>query len=253
MNYFQSLGLRSGGLLASSLVHHWMGTLDYKAAYHDPTIDPAFPEGNRKKRIYIFWHEYILFLLYLRRRCPLSMLLSRHRDADILEQIADLFGFGTVRGSSTHGGAEALREMMQRSKDHHLTITPDGPRGPRRKLAPGCVFLASKLQMPLVVLGLGYQNPWRVPTWDRFAVPKFFSRARAIVSPEINIPPDLKGDDVRNYCLSIEKLMTQLSSDAEDWANSGDIIPGESSVFPGPLNDFCFHKYPQKAAVLNDI
>ncbi|MDR1383823.1 MAG: lysophospholipid acyltransferase family protein [Planctomycetaceae bacterium] len=252
MNYFQSLLLRGGGLMMSTVVHHWMGTLDYKAAYYDQSVDPAYPEGNRRKRLYIFWHEYILFMLFLRRRCHLAMLLSRHRDADVLEQIASIFGFETVRGSSSRGGVAAIREMMQKAKDYHLTITPDGPRGPRRKLAPGAIFLASKLQIPLVLLGLGYDRPFRVPTWDKFAVPRLFSRARAIVSPEIFVPPKLTSEMLQQISASIETAMNQLCDCAENWAASGDLFLGESQMTSGPLNDFN-NTITLKQAVIKNI
>ena len=150
-----------GGLLGSAAVRWWMGTLDYKVAYYDRTIDPIFPEC-RGQKIYIFWHEYILFPLYLRGHCNLAMLLSRHRDAEVLSHAAHHLGFEFVRGSTNRGGVAALRQLLARSRQMHLTITPDGPRGPRRRLAPGCVYLASKLGLPLVVMGYGYDRPWRV-------------------------------------------------------------------------------------------
>lgn len=249
MKYYESLLLRSVGLFASTCVHHWMGSLDYKAAYYDPTIDPAYPDGNSRRRLYIFWHEYIPYMLYLRKRCDLTMLLSRHKDADVLGEVADIFGFGTVRGSSTRGGAEAVRAMMQKSKQYHLTMTPDGPRGPRRKLSRGCVFLASKLQIPLVMLGLGYDRPWRLGTWDKFAVPKPFSRGRCILSPEIFVPPDIDVETTVEYALAIEKAMTQLCELAEDWAASGELYLGESLMQLGPLNDLCYRARPHQAVI----
>ena len=249
MKHYESLLLRSAGLFASACVHHWMGTLDFKAAYYDPSIDPAYPGSNTRKRLYVFWHEYIPFMLYLRKRCNLTMLLSRHKDADVLGQVAEMFGFGTVRGSSSRGGAEALLAMMEQSRQYHLTITPDGPRGPRRKLSRGCIFLASKLQMPIVILGLGYDRPWRVRTWDSFAIPKPFSRARCIAGPEIHIPPNLDKDMTTQYSLSIEKTMTQLCDQAEDWAVSGDLYRGESTLQLGPLNDLSYYARPQQAVI----
>jgi len=152
---------RLGGLLGSAAVRWWMETLDYKAAYYDRRIDPFYPDCSGQK-IYIFWHEYILFPLYLRGHCNLAMLLSRHRDAEVLSCAARHLGFDFVRGSTARGGVAALRELLARSQTMHLTITPDGPRGPRRRLAPGCVYLASKLGLPLVVMGYGYDRPWRV-------------------------------------------------------------------------------------------
>ena len=249
MEYFQTLLLRGGGLFASTCIHHWMSTLDYKVAYYDPSVDPAYPAGNKRKRLYIFWHEYITFLLFLRKHCNLTMLLSRHKDAELLGHVADLFGFGTVRGSSSRGGAEAIRAMMAQSKHCHLTITPDGPRGPRRKLSRGCLFLASKLQIPIVMVGLGYDRPWRAPTWDKFAVPRLFSRARTIVSPEIFVPPTLDVEIADRFAAALEMTMTRLCELAEGWAVSGDLHVGESMIQLGPLNDLSYYTLPQQAAI----
>ena len=167
-----------GGLLGSAAIRAWMGSLDYKAAYYDRAIDPIFPEC-RGNKIYLFWHEYILFPIFLRGHCNLSMLLSRHRDAEILSYAAYHLGFDFVRGSTNRGGAAALRELLAKSRQMHLTITPDGPRGPRRHMAPGPIFLASKLGLPLVLMGYGFDRPWRMGSWDRFALPRPCSRRGA--------------------------------------------------------------------------
>ncbi len=220
-----------GGLLASAAVRRWMGTLDYKVLYEDPTIDPIFPEC-RGQKIYIFWHEYILFPLYLRGHCNMAMLLSRHRDAEILSHAAHHLGFEFVRGSTNRGGVAALRELLERSRTMHLTITPDGPRGPRRQLAPGCVYLASKLGLPLVLMGFGHDRPWRARSaWDQFAVPRPCSRARAAVSGEIFIPPDLDRDGLEHHRQEIERRLNALTDEAEAWAASGLRKPGQSRLY----------------------
>ena len=139
-----------------------------------PNRRPSSPQC-RGNKLYLFWHEYILIPLYLRGHCNLSMLLSRHRDAEILSHIAYHLGYDFVRGSTNRGGVAALRELLAKSRQMHLTITPDGPRGPRRRMAPGPIYLASKLGMPLVLMGYGSDRPWRLRSWDRFAVPRPFS------------------------------------------------------------------------------
>ena len=111
MNFLKRSGMNLGGLLASAAVRHWMGSLEYKCAYYDESVDPVKPTYAGQK-IYIFWHEYILFPLYLRGNCNLTMLLSRHRDADILTRTAYHMGFEFVRGSSYRGGLTSLREMI---------------------------------------------------------------------------------------------------------------------------------------------
>lgn len=208
------------GLAGAMGIRAWMDTLEYKAAFYDPKVDPVNRAWQGQK-IYIFWHEYILFPLALRGHSHLAMLLSRHHDAEILSHVAHHLGFAFVRGSTSRGGVSALRELLARSRDMNLTITPDGPRGPRRVLAQGPIYLSSKLQMPLVLLGLGYDRPWRAKSWDRFAVPRPFSRARAVVSPELPIPPALDRDGIEHYRREVERLLNRLTCEAEAWAQSG--------------------------------
>jgi len=236
--------IRAAGFLLSGTVPLWMSSLDYKVAYYDPVIDPAYANDG-KRRIYIFWHEYILSLIYLRKHCNLAMLLSRHGDADILEQIAGMLGFSTVRGSTNRGGVQALREMLEKGRRLHLTITPDGPRGPRRVLAPGAVYLASKLQIPLVALGVGYDRPYRFNSWDRFAIPRYGSRIRYVVSGDIHIPPDLSRDHLERYRQHVERLLNHLTWEAEDWAASRDSVAGESDVLPGPKYSLFYYTRPR--------
>jgi lysophospholipid acyltransferase (LPLAT)-like uncharacterized protein len=234
------LGTNLGGLLASAVVRHWMGTLEYKCAYYDESIDPVKPTYLGQK-IYIFWHEYILFPLYLRGNCNLTMLLSQHRDADILTRTAYHMGFEFVRGSSYRGGMTALRELVRRSGSMNLTITPDGPRGPRRVLAQGPVYLASKLGLPIVAMGFGYDRPWRLSTWDRHAVPRPLSRARAVVSPEIHVPSDLDRDGIERYRQSVERLLNRLTVEAEAWAEAGTRKVDEVPLRREPI----WHGYPR--------
>jgi len=225
--------MKLGGLLASTLIRNWMGTLDFKAVCYDWAVDPSLPQC-RCQKLYIFWHEYILFPLYLRGHCNLAMLLSRHRDAEILSHVADYLGFAFVRGSTNRGGVAALRELFRKSRRMHLTITPDGPRGPRRTLAPGSIFVASKLGIPLVAMGYAYDRPWRLKSWDRFAIPRPFSRARAVISPEIFVPPKLDREGLEHFRAKIEGLLNRMTEEAERWAESGLRKPGQLPVFPHP-------------------
>lgn len=222
---------QAGGLLGSIAVRLWMRTLDYKVQYEDPTIDPVFPECSGQK-IYIFWHEYILFPFYLRGHCDMAMLLSRHRDAEILSYAAHHMGFEFVRGSTNRGGVAALRQLLAKSREMNLTITPDGPRGPRRQLAPGCVFLASKLGFPLVLMGFGYDRPRRVRSaWDQFAIPRMGSRARAVVSREIFVPPNLDRDGLEQHRQKVERRLNELTEEAEGWAAAGVRKPDQRRLF----------------------
>ncbi len=237
------------GLLSRTAVRAWMGTLDSQIAYYDPVVDPAFPVGQRP-RIYIFWHEYILLPFYARGHCNLSMLLSQHRDADILNQAARLSGFDVVRGSTRRGGTAALRKLLDQGELKHLAITPDGPRGPRRKLAQGPVYLASKLQIPLVLLGFGYDRPWRVRSWDRFAIPRPGSRARVVVSPEVWVPAEVDRDGQEHFRVRVEELLNRLTGEAEEWASSGRRKAGQYCLVPGPIQPWRMRRFQPAACCL---
>ncbi|MBR3219241.1 MAG: lysophospholipid acyltransferase family protein, partial [Thermoguttaceae bacterium] len=222
------------GLAVSALVKGWMSTLDYKIAYYDPSIDPAVPFDDQP-RLYLFWHEYIQFFLHLRPNCHMTMLLSRHRDADILAEIARRIGFGAVRGSTARSGSAAICQMMKNAKEKWLlTMTPDGPRGPRRKMAGGAVYLASRLGIDIIPLGVGYDRPWRLRSWDRFAIPRPGSRARLIAGPPVSIPSELDRQGIEHYTRRIEELMNRLCALAERWAEEGYEIKNAANLLPGP-------------------
>ena len=225
-----TFAMKLGGLLAAKAARAWMSTLDYKAVFYDHTVDPVVGTGG--PRIYIFWHENILIPLHLRGHCHLTMLLSQHGDAEILARVAYYMGFDCVRGSTRRGGARAIWELFERSRHQHLTITPDGPRGPRRQLAQGPIYLASRLQLPLVVMGFGYDRPWRANSWDKFAIPRPFSRARAIIGPPLKLPRDLDRAGLEHCRQRVERLLTDLTCEAEAWAAADSRKAGEVVIRP---------------------
>lgn len=223
------------GLAAATFVRTWMGTLDMQTAAHDPHVDPVCP-GFNGPVIGIFWHEYLLCPLYSRGHSNTAILTSRHRDANWVFGAAQHLGFQTVRGSTNRGGHAALLEIMRRNANRNLGISPDGPRGPRRKLAPGPIFLASKLQRPIVAMGVGYDRPWRLGTWDHFALPRPFSRARMIWSMPIQIPANLEKDEIEAHRHHVEGYLNRVTEEAETWAKSGTRYVGQRVLKMQPVS-----------------
>ncbi|QDU95225.1 lysophospholipid acyltransferase family protein [Lignipirellula cremea] len=228
---------RLGGFLGAAITQLWQSSIDIQLAQYDITRDPTQPEFQGPN-IYLLWHEYITFPIGLWRNCNAALLMSRHRDADVLARVAYHAGFDVVRGSTSRGGATAIRELQEKAKNMNLAITPDGPRGPRRKMSAGPIFLSSRLQIPLVCMGIGYDRPWRTKTWDRFAIARPFSRGRIIGSPAMQMPPDLDRAGIEHYRLRVERMMNFLSDEAETWAVNGDRRIGQRpprSLHPAPL------------------
>jgi lysophospholipid acyltransferase (LPLAT)-like uncharacterized protein len=236
MTILRNLQTKLGGLAVWSFVRGWMSTLDYQALFYDRTVNPA-REDFEGPVIFTFWHEYIPCPIYLHPNCNVAMLLSRHRDAEWLSQAARFMGFEAVRGSTKRGGDAALRELSRVGQVMNLGITPDGPRGPRRRLAAGCIYLSSKMGIPLVPFGVGYHKPWRMPTWDRFAIPRPYSRVRLIAGPHVQIPPKLNRDEIEGYRERTERMLNRLTAEAESWADSGERRCGQIPCLsqPAPL------------------
>lgn len=214
------LSVKFGALGIELFVRSLRSTLDYKLAHYDPSNDPVQPEF-KGRCIFVFWHEYLFFPMVVYGPYKCTTLISRHRDGDWGARAAQHMRLGTVRGSTTRGSAAALRELKRQSKDRHICITPDGPKGPRRTLAAGAVYLASRLQLPLVPAAFGYDRPLRMPSWDRFAVPRPFSRVRGIFGPRLEVPEHADRGQLEVYRQRAEDILNRLTLEAEAWAEAG--------------------------------
>jgi lysophospholipid acyltransferase (LPLAT)-like uncharacterized protein len=139
--------------------------------------------GTDQRLIWIFWHnrifcQPIIYRKYLRHR-TISVLTSASKDGAIIAQTVRRFGLGFVRGSSSRRAAQAGAELidcLQSGSD--IGITPDGPRGPCYQLAMGPVRLAEMTSAPLVSINANYSKCWQLRSWDRFRIPKPFSKVR---------------------------------------------------------------------------
>ena len=184
-----------------------------------PSI-PVFPEC-RGQKIYLFWHEYILFPLFLRGHCNLSMLLSRHRDAEILSHAAHHLGFDFVPrldeprrggGSAAAAGQEPADAPDDHARRPARPAPPHGPGADVPGLETGAAAGADGLRLRPAVAG---------GSWDRFAVPRPFSRARASATGEIFIPPDLDREGLEHFRATDRSAAQRLTEEAETWAESG--------------------------------
>ena len=155
------------GHAGSFLVRRLGGTLDFHFRYADPSVDPEVARRLGRRYIYAFFHEVMLFPAYYWNWPEMHILISDHRDGEMITQVVKRLGFGVVRGSTTRGGSRALREMSLRIDQGNLCVTPDGPRGPRRHVHQGIAYLASRTGLPVVGAGMAFQNPWRARSWDR--------------------------------------------------------------------------------------
>jgi lysophospholipid acyltransferase (LPLAT)-like uncharacterized protein len=218
------------GALAATVGVALRLTIDWRAIYFDPTTDTVHPR-HRNRFIYLGWHEYMLMPILLRGSRRMMALASTHRDGELIGRTMRHLGWSLVRGSSSCGGIAALFRLL-RDDARHINLTPDGPRGPRRTMALGPIYLASRLGLPILCVGYGYDRPWRGKSWDRFAVPRPFSRGRAIFGPPRRVPPHLNRAEIESYRSWFEDLLNWLTGEAEKWAESGQYRNGEVVMRP---------------------
>lgn len=139
-------------------------------------------EGTRV--IFALWHGELLPLLWHQRGENVAIVISEHRDGEIIARIAESLGYATVRGSSSKGGSRALIGLMREiDAGRDGAITPDGPRGPARIFAPGAAVAAQRTGALIAPIRAQASRAWRLKSWDRFLIPKPFAKVTVSLGP----------------------------------------------------------------------
>ncbi len=201
------------GWIGPWLVRLWVGTVRFR--WHGPL--PSFDASGRQPVIYAFWHQRFLGFVSTHRGRGVRVLISRHRDGELLSRVMSPLGFVPVRGSTTRGGTSALRSLLREGTGgYDLAVTPDGPRGPLHCFQPGTAFLASRTGMPVVLATIAYARAFRLPTWDRFLLPWPWTRAVARVVDPIAVPPDLSDDEIETWRSRLETALRELTVETDE-------------------------------------
>jgi lysophospholipid acyltransferase (LPLAT)-like uncharacterized protein len=139
--------------------------------------------------IYALWHGRILHCLWYWRDRGIVVVTSENFDGEWIARIIGRFGFGTARGSSSRGGAKALRTLVRTVRQAPVAFTVDGPRGPRGVVQPGVAWLARTTGHPVVCVHAEADRAWTLRSWDRTQIPKPFSRVVMAISPVVRVAP----------------------------------------------------------------
>jgi lysophospholipid acyltransferase (LPLAT)-like uncharacterized protein len=144
--------------------------------------------------VYVFWHRCVIPALYWYRHKDIAVMTSSSFDGEYIARIIEKFGYRAIRGSSTRGGVRALLGMHKElDQGRAVAFTIDGPRGPRYQAKPGPVLLARNAKLPIVAFHCAVERAWVLDTWDRFIIPRPFSRIVLRVSRVVNVPPTADG------------------------------------------------------------
>ncbi len=184
---------------------------------------------------YTIWHGRLLPLTFAHRKLDVAALISLSKDGEYIARVVEGWGYRVVRGSSSRGGRRALAEMIRHGREgRSLAFTPDGPRGPREKMKSGVLVAAQRAGMPLVPVTAACTRAWWFEGWDRFLVPKPFSRVVVQHAEPVWVDPALDEEGVERLSLEIERTLNDMQRrlDAEvsgAHAEDDDVTVGRES------------------------
>lgn len=170
---------------------------------------------NKLPYITVTWHNRLLFFpaMFAKKfRVRTYALISPSRDGQYVVDLISHFGVRSIRGSSFKRGALALKEGEGiLNKGYVLSITPDGPRGPKYQMSIGPILLASKTGYPILPLSINASKYWELKSWDNFQIPKPGAKIELVAGESIKIPPNLSGEEIEKWRFFVEKKLLEIS------------------------------------------
>jgi lysophospholipid acyltransferase (LPLAT)-like uncharacterized protein len=194
-------------VLGKTLRIKWIG---------EKNLDPIRENGGRV--LYAFWHGRMLILSYSHRWQKIHVLISQHRDGELIARIIERLGFVSVRGSTTRGGSKALFEMAKKGMSgYDIAITPDGPRGPKFKVQPGVIYIAQRSGMPVIPISNSAKRRWTLSSWDGFLIPKPFSKSVIIIGEPIYVSLEATPQQLEEKRRELEESLAELTQRADNY------------------------------------
>jgi lysophospholipid acyltransferase (LPLAT)-like uncharacterized protein len=206
--------------LGARTLRLWGRTARFSYRPLGPNVDPGITDPECSY-LYTFWHESLLAPVARWHVSRARVLISRSKDGQLIAEVARFLGLTPVRGSTTRGGMEAVREILRAGGSGHVGVTPDGPLGPCRRVQPGVVYLAARTGLPVVAVGFGFQRAWRTASWDRFVVPLPWTRVTCVSLAPVVIPAEAGRAELEQYRQWLERSLLRATELAELWAETG--------------------------------
>jgi hypothetical protein len=184
--------------------------------------------------VYVFWHRCVLPATYHFRDRQIAVMTSSSFDGEYIARIIEKFGYRAVRGSSTRGGVRALLGMhTEIEQGRSVAFTIDGPRGPRYVAKPGPVLLARNAGAPVMAFHTAVERAWVLNSWDRFMIPKPFSRVLLRVSRLIQVPPQADSAALERFHGEMQAALDRARQAAEaevgQTSSGGGLQPADSA------------------------
>lgn len=179
----------------------------------------AYEETGEERFLYCVWHDQVVMTLFMKRPVRMAGLASGHRDGGYVTAAMRAQRIASVRGSSSKRAAGALRALIDVSKTHHIAITPDGPRGPRREMKSGIVYLAAQTGNPICAAAYTARRLWRIRgNWTDMILPRPFTTLYLYIGRRVAVPPDADREALDEFTRQIADEMAWSEACAESLA-----------------------------------
>jgi lysophospholipid acyltransferase (LPLAT)-like uncharacterized protein len=177
-------------------------------------LEPIYAAG--KRIVLVCWHGRLFMGTYFLRQRGIAVMASLNRDGDYISGVVQRFGYGVVRGSSSHGSRGAVVEMLRTLRmKKDICLTVDGPRGPRYIAKPGAAYLARKSGNPVMPFNISVKKKWVMKSWDHFMIPKPFTRALFSIGEPIYIGEHASEEEIK-------RAESQIQFELEELRKQGD-------------------------------
>ncbi len=184
--------------------------------------------------LYAVWHDVLFFPLLVAKPQNMSALTSRHQDGSYVAEILRLLNVQPFRGSTARGGAQAVRQLLGVAQQSHITLTPDGPRGPRREMKDGIVFLASRTGLGIVPAAFSCRRGIRIHgTWTDMLIPLPFTTTYCLLGEPIYVPSETTREEIDFHRQRVQEAMDRLYARVDDWAAGRIGRPEVEEATPG--------------------
>ena len=180
-----------------------------------------------KKFLLCFWHGRLLMMPYCWNMAkPIHMMISMHSDGRFLSDTVSHLGVKTIVGSTSKGGAKALRAMVRAVKEgDYVGLTPDGPRGPRMRAQEGIVTIARLANIPIIPVGYASTRSKILGSWDRFIAALPFGRGVFVWGEPIEVPHTNDKLALEKPRQNIEDAINAVSAEADRLSGLDPIEP----------------------------
>jgi lysophospholipid acyltransferase (LPLAT)-like uncharacterized protein len=177
----------------------------------------AYMRGDTSA-IFCLWHGRMILFPFLKPKArELFVLISHHRDGELIAKLIAHFGVQSVRGSSSNGAKEATHMLQQKlAEGRNISITPDGPRGPACQAQRGALHLARQSGTPMIPVSFAASRYTQLRSWDRFIIPHPFAKIRVEIAAPITVAKAATLTELKQHKLQLEEALDAAAMRADE-------------------------------------